>query len=430
MSQLYSMPSVSGYGPLLIRRYAELSRVLQNGWIDPVVLMPANRAADLIAARYVVVPNPRDAVELKNGMVWSEDNLPLGFGSGCGNTGPKSIRLRLPAPIRADHVGIVSWTGCSTDLKQDEAVAKVTLFDENNVPEEHALRAGRETSEWAIECADVRPVTKHGVATIFSSWDNVRSGSAPCRGHSFLAYLPIEPRSYSEILLEWLPEAPNSLVISKLSLFDEAAHRAYAITTNDIALGDRDRFEFLETVADSSIYKNLRALPRAWLVPKVISARPAQILEAIRTSVAPDGTAFDPGTMAFVEEPFSLDSTGPTGSSNARVVEISSDRLVVATEATAPAFLVLSDVYYPGWVAAVDNRETELFQTDYALRGVAVPAGKHTVTFRFRPPSFYWGLAIAIAALVGLIIIVIRARQRGSFDRRSNVASGRQAAIG
>ena len=260
MSQLYSMRSVSGYGPLLIRRYTELSRVTQGGWADPVVLMPIDRAADLIAARYVVV-----------------------------------------------------------------------------------------------------------------------SGTA---------------------------------------------HRAYAITADGIMLGNRERFEFVETIAGSSIYKNLRALPRAWLVPNVMSAQPAQILEAIRTSVAPDGTAFDPRSMAFVEEPFNLDSSGPTGPGAARVVETSSDTVIVTTEATAPAFLVLSDVYYPGWVATIDNREAKIFQTNYALRGVAVPAGKHTVTFRYRPLSFYWGLVIAIAALVGLIAIGMFARRQGSFGSRPNVVGG------
>jgi len=413
MSQLYSMPNASGYGPLLIRRYAELSRVLQNGWIDPAVLAPANRAADLIAARYVVVASPRGAAVSKDGVVWSDEDLRLALGSGCGNTNPTTIRIRLPAAVSADHIGIVSWTGCSTDLKQDEVVARVTLIDENRVAKEHFLRAGRETAEWAIECADVRPMTKHAVAPIFGTWDNVRNGSAPCQGHSFLAYLPVEPRRYSELLLEWLPKTPNSLVVSKLSLVDEASHRAFAITPNDVAIGDGDRFEFMETIADSSIYKNLRALPRAWLVPRVISARPAQILEAIRTSVAPDGTAFDPGTMAFVEEPFSLDSAGSTVQSNARVMELSGDKLVVSTEATAPAFLVLSEVYFPGWVAAVDDRNTEVFQTDYALRGVAVPSGKHIVTLRYRPSSFLWGLVIAAVALTGLIAIVIRARRQG-----------------
>ena len=215
------------------------------------------------------------------------------------------------------------------------------------------------------------------------------------------------------------------LIAARYVVASGTAHRADAVTDNGIMLGNRDRFEFVETIAGSSIYKNLRALPRAWLVPKVMYARPAQILEAIRTSVAPDGTAFDPGSMAFVEELFNRNSSGPAGPGAARVVETSSDTVIVTTEATAPAFLVLSDVYYPGWVATIDNREAKIFQTNYALRGVAVPAGKHTVTFRYRPPSFYWGLVIAIAALVGLIAIGMFARRQGSFGSRPNVVGGR-----
>ena len=95
--------------------------------------MPANRAADLIAARYVVVPNPRDAVELKNGMVWAKTICRWGSAAAAATR----VEIDSTTATGADQGGPrqgVSWTGCSTDLKQDEAVAKVTLFDENNVP--------------------------------------------------------------------------------------------------------------------------------------------------------------------------------------------------------------------------------------------------------------------------------------------------------
>ena len=85
------------------------------------------------------------------------------------------------------------------------------LFDQKGASDQHALRAGRDTAEWAIECADVKPIAKHGSATIFSSWDNVRPGSITCQGHSFVANLPIDRGAYREMLLEWLPSAPNVL---------------------------------------------------------------------------------------------------------------------------------------------------------------------------------------------------------------------------
>jgi uncharacterized membrane protein YfhO len=67
-------------------------------------------------------------------------------------------------------------------------------------------------------------------------------------------------------------------------------------------------------------------------------------------------------------------------------------------------FLVLTDTWRPGWRATVDGRATPIHEAYGALRGVVVPAGPHTVEFRYRPWSAYWGalssaLAFAAAAL-------------------------------
>jgi uncharacterized membrane protein YfhO len=74
--------------------------------------------------------------------------------------------------------------------------------------------------------------------------------------------------------------------------------------------------------------------------------------------------------------------------------------LEVETTANAPAFLVTSDVFYPGWRATIDGAPAELFQTDYAFRGLPVPAGTHAVRFEFSPRSFYQGVFISAASLL------------------------------
>jgi hypothetical protein len=185
----------------------------------------------------------------------------------------------------------------------------------------------------------------------------------------------------------------------------------------DIVLSDSDRFQRVESIGNSAIYRNLRALPRAWLVPRVVTADPTQVLQAIRTSVGPDGNPFDPREVALVEEAFSLDSQRPLEGASAVVVEASGSRVEVVTQSPQPAFLVLSDPYYPGWKASIDGQETKIFQTDYALRGVAVPAGGHSIVLRYRPLSFYLGVGIGsvtFLALLGLVLSGLRKRR----DRR------------
>lgn len=77
-------------------------------------------------------------------------------------------------------------------------------------------------------------------------------------------------------------------------------------------------------------------------------------------------------------------------------------------------FLVLADVNYDGWNAFLDGERIPLLQADYAFRAVRVPAGKHTVEFRYTPLSFWGGLILSVAALLVLIAFGIHSRFRQS----------------
>lgn len=72
-----------------------------------------------------------------------------------------------------------------------------------------------------------------------------------------------------------------------------------------------------------------------------------------------------------------------------------------------PALLVVSDVYYPqGWTAELDGEEVPILRTDYALRGVWVPAGEHEVTMRFDPPEVRAGFRVSGAAFVLVLLLL------------------------
>jgi uncharacterized membrane protein YfhO len=75
---------------------------------------------------------------------------------------------------------------------------------------------------------------------------------------------------------------------------------------------------------------------------------------------------------------------------------------------------VLADVNYDGWNAFLDGERVPLLQADYAFRAVRVPAGKHTVEFRYTPLSFWGGLILSVAVLLVLIAFGIHSRFRQS----------------
>src|SRR5207237_8432319 len=76
----------------------------------------------------------------------------------------------------------------------------------------------------------------------------------------------------------------------------------------------------------------------------------------------------------------------------------------VAVSTRSEGFLLLSEVWHPGWRASIDGVPAQLFQADLALMGVQVPAGEHRVIFRFRP--LHWPLSRGIQAISSARLIV------------------------
>jgi uncharacterized membrane protein YfhO len=78
-----------------------------------------------------------------------------------------------------------------------------------------------------------------------------------------------------------------------------------------------------------------------------------------------------------------------------------------STAAATQQFAVFSEVYYEqGWNAFIDGEPAPYCRVDYALRGMLVPAGKHTITFRFEPSSYYTGIKLAISSYIVMLLLL------------------------
>ena len=76
--------------------------------------------------------------------------------------------------------------------------------------------------------------------------------------------------------------------------------------------------------------------------------------------------------------------------------------------------LIVSDNWYPGWRAEVDGRPARIWKVNTVIRGVVVPAGKHTVAMRYRPSSVYFGFACMLAALAAAVVLHRRRKTDGA----------------
>ncbi len=155
---------------------------------------------------------------------------------------------------------------------------------------------------------------------------------------------------------------------------------------------------------DAAPLLNPGALGNAWFVNefKVVANADSEIA-ALR--------AFDPAHTAVVDERFKDQLSGlqPGADSAASIVltKYEPNHLVYAMKSNVEQFAVFSEIYYDkGWNAYVDGKLMPYARVNYVLRGMRVPAGTHTVEWKFEPQVVQTGEKIALASSALLLLLV------------------------
>jgi hypothetical protein len=119
---------------------------------------------------------------------------------------------------------------------------------------------------------------------------------------------------------------------------------------------------------------------------------------------ATQASDFDPVTTVVVEGGEPLDAT-PSSAATIGFEGYRPNEIRLAVDTPADAYLVLSEVWYPGWQATVDGVPTPVLRANYAFRAVRLEPGQHQVQFIFTPRS--WRLGLAISGVTLLILILV-----------------------
>ncbi|MFM7232860.1 MAG: hypothetical protein ACKO3S_12880 [bacterium] len=174
------------------------------------------------------------------------------------------------------------------------------------------------------------------------------------------------------------------------------------IGPQDVPPGWYESLQQVYVGAAGVVYEYRFAMPRAMLVGSwtVVPDTGAAVVDSItaveRNIAVHTYLTRDPGIPSGA-----ADSVG-----TATVTEYGLHRVVVETEGSRPAVLRLADLYYPDWKVTVDGDRAELLRADHALRGVAVPAGRHRVVFEFHSGPFTLGLWVSIVSALAAIALL------------------------
>lgn len=171
-------------------------------------------------------------------------------------------------------------------------------------------------------------------------------------------------------------------------------------------------------ITSEGVQINPDAAGSAWFVSEI------QWVENPDSEIAALDEGFNPKHTAIVDKRFENEflKKDIAQDSTAKITLTSYKVNNLTYQYTAPVsgVVVFSEIYYPkGWTAYIDGVEAPYFRADYVLRAMAVPAGEHTIEWRFAAPYFdtmvavtrYSSLAL-ILLLVGGVVVAVRKKRK------------------
>ncbi len=128
----------------------------------------------------------------------------------------------------------------------------------------------------------------------------------------------------------------------------------------------------MQALPPYTIYRNAAAFPRAFLVPTAESLpadRQAERAALLRADL--HRTVFLEGAPRDANDLPGADDFG-----DATIAEYRPNRVTIELKGRGNGYLVLTDVWYPGWTCQVDGQPAELYRADYIFRAVRIPEGR------------------------------------------------------
>lgn len=159
------------------------------------------------------------------------------------------------------------------------------------------------------------------------------------------------------------------------------------------------------------LYKNTKVLPRAFIVPNGLIIKDKQ-----KTISFIAGNNFDPKKYVILEkEPENTKLNNFSIFKEVSIERENFNKISLNVNLDNSGFMVLSEVYYPGWKAYDNGKEIEIFKANYILRALFLDKGRHQVTFVYDPDSYKIGLTISLVTLflsfLYIIIFVKKSRR-------------------
>jgi hypothetical protein len=247
-----------------------------------------------------------------------------------------------------------------------------------------------------------------------------------------VAAVPFQPTSADQIIMKDLDpnfrvfnqsvgnpfaDASTSYFHKSLGGYHGAKLRRYQeLIDYQLSKGNMNVFNMLNTkyfiVPDEKggqpqVQINMQALGNAWFVNNAHMVNNAD--EELN-----ELTNFVPTETAVYDKRFENQVKGhiisKDMSSTITLTDYKPNHLTYKSETSKEQLAVFSEIYYDkGWNAYIDGKPAPYFRADYVLRAMIVPAGNHTIEFKFEPQIYKTGEKISLASSILLVLFALGA---------------------
>lgn len=160
--------------------------------------------------------------------------------------------------------------------------------------------------------------------------------------------------------------------------------------------------KYFMTSANQPAFSNSEALGNAWFVNEV------KLVSSANDELTGLGT-LNTKKQAIVDQkssPLKLATSYQTDSNDVvKLKRYATNKLVYESQSDKPGFAVFSEIYYPeGWKCFIDSKEVPYTRVNFVLRGLPIPQGKHTIEWRFEPPSYLTGNKLSMVGSIALLL--------------------------
>lgn len=215
--------------------------------------------------------------------------------------------------------------------------------------------------------------------------------------HSVMGYDPLILRRYVNYVQSSQGEKQNDHVVNLANLNDPSAKLIELLNVKQVVMSER-------------VMETDNPVNYLTIVTEAAIKRDYEVLDFMQSE------NFDPKKMVVLEQKFGLEpisqGEGSGFLASGSVLNYDNESIRIQASTNQPAYLVVSEIFYPGWQATVDGKKVGILRGNYLFRVMPLEKGDHEVHLYFVSWPFRIGVVVSLITLTISIWFIMRGRER------------------